>query len=45
MKILVTGGMGLIGHNIVSKLENDHEIVIIDNHTNYGFIPQHQIDS
>ena len=45
MKILVTGGMGLIGHNIVSKLEHDHEIVIVDNHTNYGFIPQHQIDS
>lgn len=45
MKIVVTGGMGLIGHNIVSKLENDHEIVIIDNHTNYDFIPQQQIDS
>ena len=45
MKILITGGMGLIGHNIVSKLENDHEIIIIDNHTNYGFIPQQQIDS
>jgi nucleoside-diphosphate-sugar epimerase len=45
MKILVTGGMGLIGHNIVSKLEHDHEIVIVDNHTNYGFIPQQQIDS
>lgn len=44
MKILVTGGMGLIGHNIVSKLEHDHEIVIVDNHTNYGFIPQRQID-
>lgn len=45
MKILVTGGMGLIGHNIVGKLENDHEIFIVDNHTNYGFIPQQQIDS
>ena len=45
MKILVTGGMGLIGHNIVSKLEHDHEIIIVDNHTNYGFIPQHQIDA
>lgn len=45
MKILVTGGMGLIGHNIVKKLENDHEIIIIDNHTNYGFVPQQQIDS
>ena len=30
MKIIVTGGMGLIGHNIVSKLENEHEIAIID---------------
>lgn len=44
MKIVVTGGMGLIGHNIVSKLENEHEIAIIDNHTNYGFIPTKEID-
>jgi nucleoside-diphosphate-sugar epimerase len=44
MKIIVTGGMGLIGHNIVSKLENEHEIAIIDNHTNYGFIPTKEID-
>ena len=44
MKILVTGGMGLIGHNIVAKLQDTHEICIIDNHTNYGFIPQQQID-
>ena len=44
MKILITGGMGLIGHNIVSKLENDHEVSIVDNHTNYGFIPQAEID-
>jgi len=44
MKILITGGMGLIGHNIVSKLEHDHDIIILDNHTNYGFIPQQQID-
>lgn len=44
MKILVTGGMGLIGHNIVRKLENEHEVIIVDNHTNYGFIPQQQID-
>lgn len=44
MNILITGGMGLIGHNIVSKLENDHNITILDNHTNYGFIPQQQID-
>lgn len=44
MKILVTGGMGLIGHNIVAKLQDDHNTLIIDNHTNYGFIPHHQID-
>jgi nucleoside-diphosphate-sugar epimerase len=44
MKILVTGGMGLIGHNIVAKLQDEHEICVIDNHTNYGFIPQQQID-
>jgi len=44
MKIIVTGGMGLIGHNIVAKLQNEHEIAIIDNHTNYGFIPTKEID-
>lgn len=44
MKILVTGGLGLIGHNIVAKLQNEHDIVITDNHTNYGFIPRSQID-
>ena len=44
MKILVTGGMGLIGHNIVNKLQDEHEVIIVDNHTNYGFIQQQQID-
>lgn len=44
MKILITGGMGLIGHNIVSKLENEHQVMIVDTHTNYGFIPQSEID-
>lgn len=44
MKIIVTGGMGLIGHNIVSKLQNEHNIVIIDNHTNYDFIPTKEIE-
>lgn len=44
MKILVTGGLGLIGHNIVKKLENlGHEVVIVDNRTNYGFIDPEQI--
>ena len=44
MKILVTGGLGLIGHNVVQKLENmGHDVVIIDNRTNYGFIDPAQI--
>ncbi len=44
MKILVTGGLGLIGHNVVHKLENlGHDVVIIDNRTNYGFIDPEQI--
>ena len=30
-KFLVTGGMGLIGHNVVQRLEaKDHEVVIVD---------------
>ena len=44
MKIIVTGGMGLIGHNIVALLQHDHEVIIVDNHTNYGFIPTKEID-
>lgn len=44
MKIVITGGMGLIGHNIVTKLQDEHEVVIIDNHTNYGFIPTKEIE-
>ena len=45
MNILVTGGMGLIGHNIVRILEKNHfrNITITDTKTNYGFIPQTEI--
>jgi len=45
MKILVTGGLGLIGHNVVARLEQlGHKVVVTDNQTNYGIIPQHELD-
>jgi len=45
MNILVTGGSGLIGHNVVKRLsEQGHTTSIIDNKTNYGIIPQSEID-
>lgn len=45
MKILVTGGLGLIGHHVVNKLEQlGHSVVITDTRTNYGIIPQDEID-
>jgi nucleoside-diphosphate-sugar epimerase len=44
MNILVTGGLGLIGHNVVAKLEKDHEVSIIDNRTTYGIVPQSEVD-
>jgi UDP-glucose 4-epimerase len=45
MNILVTGGLGLIGHNIVQKLSGlGHNVVVYDNCTNYGIIPQDEID-
>ena len=45
MKILVTGGLGLIGHNVVHRLENlGHDVVIVDNMTNYGIVPQDEVD-
>ena len=45
MKILVTGGLGLIGHHVVSKLESlGHDVVITDTRTTYGIIPQDEIN-
>ena len=44
-KILVTGGLGLIGHNIVQRLEaQGHEVAITDICTNYGLVPQAELD-
>jgi nucleoside-diphosphate-sugar epimerase len=45
MNILVTGGLGLIGHNVVQRLQDQGHIVsIMDTKTNYGIIPQNEID-
>ena len=44
-KILVTGGLGLIGHNIVQRLESQgHDVFITDIRTNYGLVPQAELD-
>jgi len=45
MNVLVTGGLGFIGHRVVQRLESlGHLVAVIDNRTNYGIIPQDQID-
>ena len=45
MKILVTGGLGFIGHNVVRVLETlHHDVSIIDNKTDYGIIPRSELD-
>lgn len=45
MRILVTGGLGLIGHNIMLRLQQQgHDVVSTDIATNYGLIPQDELD-
>ena len=45
VNILVTGGLGFIGHNVVQLLKTQgHNIVIVDNATTYGIIPQAELD-
>ena len=45
MKFLVTGGLGLIGHNVVQRLEaKEYEVVITDTRTTYGIIAQDELD-
>jgi len=45
MTFLVTGGLGLIGHNIVQRLQaRGEKTVIMDTKTTYGIIPQAEID-
>jgi UDP-glucose 4-epimerase len=44
-KVLVTGGLGFIGHNVVAQLEAlGHVCVITDTQTTYGIVPQAELD-
>lgn len=45
MRILVTGGLGFIGHNVVVELcKKGHTVRIIDNQTNYGIVPCEELN-
>lgn len=42
--ILITGGLGLIGHNVALRLHNQgHRVVIVDSMTDYGMIPADEL--
>lgn len=36
MKILIFGGAGFIGHHLVNKLQEDHEVCVYDNFSIFG---------
>lgn len=45
MNILLTGGLGLIGHNVARRLlDLGHQVSITDTRTDYGFIPKEELD-
>jgi len=43
-KFLITGGLGLIGHNVVRRLlDAGHDVAVTDTQTDYGLVPQDEI--
>jgi len=45
MKVLITGGLGLIGHNVAVRLQQRKDTVsIVDNQTTYGIIQREEVD-
>ena len=45
MRAFITGGAGFIGHNVVRFLEQQGvECFGVDNRTNYGFVPQEELN-
>ena len=44
-RIFITGGLGLIGHNVVRRLfDHGHEVSLTDTQTNYGVVSQDELD-
>lgn len=43
MNILITGGLGFIGHNVVRLLQICNDITVVDNLTDYGILDKDEL--